>query len=287
MTIKLPDYATAQVPPAPNSIEKGVPLKDVINQTSIEYLARNILLADPEFDAERFYQLAVKDFTELTLMARGAHIADALFEAFQRPYHLAIEVLLASLTEVAEENESSGLSGFFYLPHSCFIAQYGTLKQYNEGQDPFDISMQAQYQLTQRFTAEFCIRPFLIAQQSRTLEVLNGWLGDTSRHVRRLCSEGTRPKLPWGKRLPAIIADPTPVIPILEALKDDESLYVRRSVANHLGDIAKDHPDVVLDICERWLKGASADRKWLIRHALRYPSKKGNERAQHLRIEAK
>jgi len=113
------------------------------------------------------------------------------------------------------------------------------------------------------------------------------WTSDPDPHVRRLCSEGTRPRLPWARQIPSFIANPIPVLPILEILKDDQSLYVRRSVANHLGDIAKDHLDLVFEICERWLVDSSNDMKWLIRHALRHPAKKGNKVALQLRTAAK
>jgi 3-methyladenine DNA glycosylase AlkC len=157
----------------------------------------------------------------------------------------------------------------------------------NGGEDPFEVSMQAQYELTQRFSAEFSIRPFLIQQQARTLDRLLDWTTDPNPHVRRLCSDGTRSRLPWGVRIPAFIANPEPVFPILEALKGDESLYVRRSVANHLGDIAKDHPEQVLEICDRWLNTATPEVKWLIHHALRYPAKKEDRVALQLRTAAK
>ena len=147
--------------------------------------------------------------------------------------------------------------------------------------------MQAQYELTKRFSAEFSIRPFLIQKQERTLSRLIEWTSDPDPHVRRLCSEGTRPRLPWATRIPAFIANPEPVFPILETLKNDQSLYVRRSVANHLGDIAKDHPEKIFEICERWLNGASNELKWLIRHALRNPAKKGDKTALQLRAAAK
>ena len=143
--------------------------------------------------------------------------------------------------------------------------------------------MKAQYELTRRFSAEFSMRPFLIQWPERTLARLMEWTRDADPHVRRLCSEGARPRLPWAMRIPAFVADPTPVLPILEALKDDVDLYVRRSVANHIGDIAKDHPALAFEICERWLTGASAERKWMIRHAMRHPAKKGVKVALRLR----
>ena len=140
-----------------------------------------------------------------------------------------------------------------------------------------------QYELTKRFSAEFSIRPFLIRWPERTLTHLQEWTSDCDPHVRRLCSEGTRPRLPWATRIPAFIKNPRPVLPILEALKDDADLYVRRSVANHLGDIAKDHPRLAFELCERWLEGATKERKWLLRHAVRHPAKKGVKAALRIR----
>ncbi|MCC6790279.1 MAG: DNA alkylation repair protein, partial [Thermomicrobiales bacterium] len=140
----------------------------------------------------------------------------------------------------------------------------------------FDASMRAQYELTQRFTAEFSIRAFLAREPERTLAVLRGWASDPSEHVRRLVSEGSRPRLPWAPRLRAFQADPEPVLALLELLKDDPSPYVRRSVANSLNDIAKDHPDRAVDVAARWAIDASPERKELIRHALRGLIKAGH-----------
>jgi 3-methyladenine DNA glycosylase AlkC len=154
---------------------------------------------------------------------------------------------------------------------------------HNGGRDPFEVSMRAQHEITRRFTAEFSMRPYLIKWPERTLARLREWTRDPDPHVRRLCSEGARPRLPWAMRIPAFIKDPRPVLPILEALKDDGDLYVRRSVANHVGDIAKDHPQLAFEICERWLAGASVERKWMIRHAVRHPAKKGVKEALRLR----
>jgi 3-methyladenine DNA glycosylase AlkC len=185
------------------------------------------------------------------------------------------------------QTDDLGLAVFFYLPHVSFVATYGLDAEHNGGRDPFEISMTAQYELTRRFSAEFSMRPFLIKWPDRTLARLMEWTRDPDPHVRRLCSEGARPRLPWAMRIPAFVKDPRPVLPILETLKDDEDLYVRRSVANHIGDIAKDHPQFAFEICERWLEGASAERKWMIRHAVRHPAKKGVKAALRLRKLAK
>jgi 3-methyladenine DNA glycosylase AlkC len=123
--------------------------------------------------------------------------------------------------------------------------------------------------LTQLFTAEFCLRPFLIRYPGAVLERLTVWTRDTSPHVRRLVSEGTRTRLPWAPRLKRFQEDPAPVISLLERLKDDPEIYVRRSVANNLNDIGKDHPALVLATAQRWLIDAPPERRWIVRHALR------------------
>jgi len=110
---------------------------------------------------------------------------------------------------------------------------------------------------------------------------------DDNPHLRRLCSEGTRPRLPWSKKIDSFILNPAPCIPILEQLKNDDDLYVRRSVANHVGDIAKDNLDLALDLCEKWLENASVELKWVIRHALRNPVKRKVNRAIEIRKLAK
>jgi 3-methyladenine DNA glycosylase AlkC len=136
--------------------------------------------------------------------------------------------------------------------------------------------MRAQYELTQRFTAEFSIRVFLERYPEATLARLREWARDPNVHVRRLVSEGTRPRLPWAPRLRSFQDDPRPVLELLELLKDDPELYVRRSVANNLNDIGKDNPAALVETCRRWLDGASAERRWLVRHALRSAVKRGD-----------
>jgi len=276
-----------RLPPAPHSIQKGSTLSDLLDQPAIDCLAHNLKQVHPRFDAQAFGQTARDGLAPLAILQRGHHIARALRQHLPSNYTQAIDILLRSLTRPIIETDGLGLGGFFYLPHVSFIAAYGLDPEHNEGLDPFDTSMQAQYEITRRFTAEFSIRPYLIRWPERTLARLQTWTRDPDPHVRRLCSEGTRPRLPWAMRIPAFVKDPRPVLPILETLKDDADLYVRRSVANHVGDIAKDHPDLAFEICERWLQGASTERKWLIRHAVRHPAKKGVQAALSLRQRAK
>ena len=276
-----------RIPDAPKSIQKGYPLKNVLGIEAVKYLANNISYVYPEFYKNEFIKAAQNGLDSLEFMDRGFHIASALRHYLPGNYKKAIEIILASLTPPNTETEGLGLAVLFYHPHGCFVSRYGLDKEYNNGEDPFDISMRAQYELTKRNTSEFSIRPFLINEQKRTLAILKGWTKDPDPHVRRLCSEGTRSRLPWAPRIPAFLDNPKPVLPILNALKNDKNLYVRRSVANNFGDIAKDNPEMVYQIFEKWLNTATKEVKWLIRHALRHPARKGDKTAQKLRLAAK
>lgn len=275
-----------RLPAAAKSIQKGSPLKYLLGKEAVDCLAHNLTQVYPSFDVDAFAKTALTGLDPLGILDRGQHLARSLWQHLPQNFTVATELIVQSLTPPLSETDDLGLAVFFYLPHTAFVAIYGLDPVYNQGQDPFEAAMRAQYELTQRFSAEFSIRPFLIRETERTLSRLLEWTRDASPHVRRLCSEGTRPRLPWGVRIRAFVDNPSAVMPILEALKDDSSLYVRRSVANHLGDIAKDHPETVYALCERWLEGASNERKWLIRHALRHPAKKGEAMAIRLRAAA-
>ncbi|HZI16220.1 MAG TPA: DNA alkylation repair protein, partial [Myxococcus sp.] len=191
--------------------------------------------------------------------------------ALPRDYPSTVEVLLRSLGPVLERTDGWGMEVFFYLPHVLYVAEHGV--------EHFEESMRAQHALTQRFTAEFSIRAFLQRDPERTLARLREWAEEPSAHVRRLVSEGTRPRLPWAPRLRAFQEDPRPVLALLERLKDDPEEYVRRSVANNLNDIGKDHPALLVRVAEAWLKDATPERERLIRHALRSAVKRGEPEA--------
>lgn len=276
------------IPDAPRSIQKGVPLKHLLGREAVDCLAHNLRVVRPTFDAASFREAALNGLEDLEFMPRGRHVAAALRQFLPAKFADAVHILVESFTPPRTDAEEFGLAEFFYLPHSFFIAEYGVDPSDNGGEDPFDISMVALRELTMRFTSEFAIRPFLTRDLNRTLSQVMRWTTDPNPHVRRLCSEGTRPRLPWGKRIPALVEDPSPTVPILEQLNRDPSLYVRRSVANHLGDIAKDHPEFVIEICLRWLEeDPSPETKWLVRHAVRGLAKKGHPAALALRASAR
>jgi 3-methyladenine DNA glycosylase AlkC len=244
------------------------PLKNQYGPEVPARLAREVAAVHPGFDLEAFLADALEGYGALDLMARGRHLAAVLHRHLPADFEAAVDVLLASVQAVPPPEAATAMAPFFYLPHTCFVAAFGL--------GHFEASMRAQHLLTQRFTAEFSIRPFLQHHTQATLERLAQWATDPSHHVRRLVSEGTRPRLPWGQRLRAFQQDPTPVLALLERLKDDPELYVRRSVANNLNDIGKDHPAVLVDTARRWLPGASPERRWLVEHALRFAVKRGD-----------
>ncbi|SFX50755.1 DNA alkylation repair protein [Marinospirillum alkaliphilum] len=234
-------------------------------------IAAQLSGVDSQFDCEGFIEAALEGYDQLALMDRGRHLAKVLHRFLPSDQEQAIQWLVASMGPRLERDQGNSMAPFLYLPHSFYLAHYGL--------DHFEASMQAQYQLTQRFTAEFSIRPFLERYPEATLERLHQWAEDNDHHVRRLVSEGTRPRLPWAPRLKSFQKDPQPVLALLEKLKDDPELYVRRSVANNLNDIGKDHPDVLLDCVARWSARASEARRWIIRHALRSLVKQGHPQA--------
>jgi 3-methyladenine DNA glycosylase AlkC len=243
------------------------PLKTQFGPDVPRHIAAMIEAVYPPFPSSAFLSDVLDGFERLELTPRARHIAEGLRRHLPQDYAHAIDILMGSLGPVLELTERLGMAPFLYLPHVFFVADYGL--------DHFDASMRAQYELTRRFTAEFSIRAFLVRYPEQTLARLATWAGDPDVHVRRLVSEGTRPRLPWAPRLRAFQQDPAPVLAMLEVLKDDPELYVRRSVANNLNDIGKDHPAVLVATCQRWMTDATPERRWVIRHALRSAVKRG------------
>lgn len=242
-------------------------MKNSINKKLLERMAESLVQVHPAFDRKKFVALAPR-LEELELKARVQRVRDQLHEQLPADYKKALGILLKSL-------KSEGLRGFDLWPYTEFVQTYGL--------DQPELSLLALREMTVLFTSEFAVRPFLREHGKLTLAFLLKCSSHPNPHVRRWVSEGTRPRLPWGERLQEFVRDPAPVLPLLEKLKYDEELYVRKSVANHLNDIAKDHPETVLGILKRW--GASVPPaheekiRWITRHALRTLIKSGHPEA--------
>ena len=244
-------------------------LKDKFAEDIPAKIAQMLITAGASFDVEAFERDCLEGYAELELTQRARQISAQLSKVLPTDFNVSSELIIRSLGPRLKDAEEFGMTPFIYLPFVYYVAE--------KGLGNIEAAMKAQYELTQRFTAEFSIRAYLIHHPTQTLKYLEKWVKDPSEHVRRLVSEGTRPLLPWACRLPAFRENPDVVISLLESLKDDSSLYVRRSVANNLNDISKDHPEKVNDLARKWLKGAGKERQWLIRHGLRTLVKKGDK----------
>ena len=264
------------------------PFKNIYNKSSVKMFAREIKLSQKNFPEGDFFSVATRNLNKLEMKDRVRQISRALKESLPEDYPKAVQILVESLAEPDKEksNDESGdttgeivsgqgLRGFMVWPLTQFVEEYGL--------EHFEESMEALYEMTQRFTAEFAIRPFIQNDPQKVFRYLNTWLKDPSRHVRRLCSEGIRPNLPWGLKVAALNENLKRNIRVLEKLKDDPEEYVRRSVANHLNDISRLDEDLMLTTCEKWNKGkVSKERQWLIRHASRSLLKAGHPRVLKL-----
>jgi len=243
------------------------PFKDLIDEAVARGLAARLVAVVPEFDQAGFTAQACAGLQDLELKARVAHIALALRDFLSPDVPRAITQLLATLGPPLQDCEEV-TQGIAYWPMLHFVEVWGP-------QCP-QVSLPALKRMTRRFSAEFALRPFLEQDQQRTLAELERWIADPDPHVRRTVSECTRPRLPWGRRLRRLQGDPRPALPLLEALHRDEEEYVRRSVANHLNDISKDHPELAVQVARRWWQEGDQPTRRLVRHALRGLIKAGH-----------
>lgn len=248
-------------------MEKESAFKNFINKQSVQSIANEISKVHPSFKSKEFVQVS-KKLAALEFRARAMIISDYLRKTLPEDYPQALKILVKVLRR-------KNLSGFTLWAFSEFISQHGT--------DHFDESMYAMYELTQHFTSEFAVRPYFIKDHKKTLSYFHKWAADKNVHVRRWVSEGARPLLPWGLRLHVFKENPELSVALLEHLKYDDELYVRKSVANHLNDVAKFAPDLVLSTLAKWQKECPKEQldkiNWIKKQALRTLIKKGNPKA--------
>ncbi len=240
------------------------PLKDELSPALVARLATSFG-GTTGFDAAQFEDAAVDGLDDLELKERISHIAGALSEAL--PSNTA--PLSAAIRRA---QASGGLDGWASLP-VCEVVATTLLDEPGE-------ALPLLAELTPCFSAEFALRPFLEHHHELTMATLAGWVDHPDEHVRRLVSEGTRPRLPWASVFRPFVADPRPAVALLDRLHDDGAAYVRTSVANHLNDISKDHPELAIEVAGRWQ--ACPHQPSVIRHGLRTLVKQGHPEALSL-----
>ncbi len=243
-------------------------MKDGLNAKAISRISGSFKRIYPVFPVQRFEKDCLKGLDKLELKERIQHIISVLHECLPDNFEQTAELLL-NIKKVWDYGEAGDpLRGFAAWAITDYVGVHGL-------EHPKK-SLQVLEYLTDLFSSEFAIRFFITHHYDVSYDKLLTWAEHKDEHVRRLASEGCRPRLPWGMRLQQFCKDPKPLVPILEKLNNDSSEYVRRSVANNLNDIAKDNPAFVISLCKKWSKKASPQTQWIIKHATRTLVKNGH-----------
>ena len=242
--------------------------KYYFNRELAEFLSDKISKVYPEFQKQNFVEQIDSKIHKMELKDRVKVITCSLYEFLPQRYEEAIEILLKILGKPNENETGMFKKWYWVMPIAYFVETYGI--------NDFNKSIDAIYQITQRNTGEYAVRPFLVKYPTKMLSIMLNWSKNENVHIRRLSSEGVRPRLPWAKKLEQFIKDPTPILPILENLKEDQSMFVKKSVANNLSDILKDNYNIGINLLEKWSLSNNKDTLWIIKHSLRNEIKKGN-----------
>ena len=252
---------------------QGFSLKDqLFNAEKTRYLSSLFSDADPDFDGTAFQNAVLSRLLTLELKERMAWIAKCLEQALPGALPQVAPVILQALPPPLDPGKTDDDFGdFIFAPLGDWVVSIGL--------DHPELALDVLEELTQRFSMEWAIRPFLNAHPEQVMQRMEVWSNHPSYHVRRLVSEGTRPRLPWGQAVGLDLSDP---LPLLDRLHGDKTRYVTRSVANHLNDITKKDPDLVLDRLQAWQTAGRQDQdelRWMTGHALRGLVKAGHPRA--------
>lgn len=238
-------------------------LKNIYSEEYIVRLAKTIRSVSNTFNDKKFIKDVLGNgWSQLELKQRMARISESIYKNLNCNYKEAVHILNLSAKKFTNN------FGFFFPD---FIEKYGM--------EDWSTSMKGLEIQTQYSTSEFAIRPFIVKDQNKAMKQMIKWSKSKNEHVRRLASEGCRPRLPWSFSLKELIKDPFPIISILENLKSDESLYVRKSVANNLNDISKDHPELALSLAKKWYRTGNQHSMWIAKHGMRTLLKAGNSSA--------
>lgn len=235
------------------------PLKEMFNKAFYENFALEFSKVDKHFDQKRFIKEITTNISDLSLNQRMRKTSEVLKNVLPSDYKKAIDIMVKVIPHTK--------GGYTNLVFPDFVGMYG--------HHDFERSMEALKHFTKFGSSEFAIREFLKRDFKKTIQVMQKWSEDKNHHVRRLSSEGSRPRLPWSFKLDEVIKNPSVTKNILENLKTDEELYVRKSVANHLNDITKENADYMLNLVNTWDK-KNPHTAWIIKHASRSLIKKGH-----------
>jgi len=243
-------------------------LKNIFSKSALQTIAREITQTYPQFPQEKFVEKTWRTIRDLELKDRIREISRSLSVFLPQDFEKAVGILQRT---VKSDQNPDGIQGFLAWPFLQFIEDFGL--------DHFEVSINSIREMTSSMSGEFAIRPFLIRYPEKTLKVLRSWTQDPNHHVRRLVSEGSRPLLPWGQQLPQMKKEPELSFDLLRRLKGSEELYVKKSIANHLNDISKNHPDKLLQELRLWRKESPQNDhlEWIFRHGLRTLVKKGHQ----------
>ncbi|MFT4646710.1 MAG: 3-methyladenine DNA glycosylase AlkC [Planctomycetota bacterium] len=248
------------------------PLKHIYDNNFYELFFSDLKKIIPKLDITHYTNLIYNDnWEQRELKDRMKQTTAILNEILSKDFTIACTQIKQAVAIIDLKQFKYGSLAFMFFPD--YIATYGL--------DHFELSMKTLKDITHFTSSEFAVRPFIIQNQTKALALMEKWSLDENFHIRRLASEGCRPKLPWAVALKELQKDASSILPILHNLKNDPEDYVYRSVANNLNDISKDHPKLVLDIANHW-KGYSKNTDWLVKHSLRTLLKKGDQTAMKL-----
>ncbi|MCT4614739.1 MAG: hypothetical protein N4A49_07685 [Marinifilaceae bacterium] len=246
--------------------------KDLYNKRFIDFLVKALNSFHPNFDSESFTNAIFDtEWNNKELKQRMRHITLCLHKYLSCEYKQAIQILIKLIKYCNENNIKEHSLEFMFIPD--FVEYYGL--------EEVELSIETMEEITQFTSCEFAVRPFIIKYPERMYDQMHVWATHSKEQVRRLASEGFRPRLPWAMALPALKEDPNPLLKVLERLKSDPSETVRRSVANNLNDISKDNSGIVIDLAKKWI-GESKEVDWVVKHACRTLLKQGNKEVMQI-----
>ncbi|HTE28625.1 DNA alkylation repair protein [Flavitalea sp.] len=235
------------------------PLKNIYNDVFFKSMVKVLSTVVPAFKKNEFLAaIQGGEWQQLELKQRIRRISTELGHFLPGNYSEQVDAICDMINHLQHQQVKQNSFPWLFLPD--FLEVYGL-------QD-MNISLNAMEIITAYISCEFAVRPFLLADPETVMKKMMKWSKHSNENVRRFSSEGCRPRLPWGKAIPSFKKDPSPILPILENLMDDPSEFVRKSVANNINDIAKDHPDIVLNLIKKW-KSKSKNTDWILRHGAR------------------